>query len=190
MITGPIAELFRLSVPRDSVKAICVSAGDTSGTCAEGWGGTESLFKGASVLFCLVTAFQRFRGGTTGGIWLEEFARQLLFARLEKLVQQLLTSQGKQPVQEEDSIAATQTEGVSTATDIGDHHPHFSPYPKVDFPLLSSEEDPMVWLLRCESSFRHTGTLDHDRVPLAAHHMIGEAQVWYHSEIAVSPFTS
>nr|GMC82358.1 retrotransposon protein, putative, unclassified [Ipomoea batatas] len=111
-------------------------------------------------------------------------------ARLEKLVQQLLTSQGKQPIHEEDFVAATQTEGASTATDIGDHHPRFSPYPKIEFPLFSGEEDPMVWLLRCESSFRHAGTLDQDRVPLAAHHMIGEAQLWYHSEIAVSQFTS
>nr|GMD83635.1 uncharacterized protein LOC109160849 [Ipomoea batatas]GMD92068.1 uncharacterized protein LOC109160849 [Ipomoea batatas]GMD92069.1 uncharacterized protein LOC109160849 [Ipomoea batatas] len=111
-------------------------------------------------------------------------------ANLEKLVQQLLTSLGKQPVQEEDSVTTVPTEGISTMADIGHHYYRFSRYPKVEFPLFSGEEDPMVWLLRCESSFRHADTPDHKRVPLAAHHMIGEAQLWYHSEIAVSPFAS
>nr|GMC66355.1 uncharacterized protein LOC109160849 [Ipomoea batatas] len=40
------------------------------------------------------------------------------------------------------------------------------------------------------TSFRHADTPDHKCVPLAAHHMIGKAQLWYHSEIAVSPFAS
>nr|GLL19435.1 uncharacterized protein LOC109160849 [Ipomoea trifida] len=42
-------------------------------------------------------------------------------ANLEKLVQQLLTSLAKQPVQEEDSVTTVPTEGISTMADIGDH---------------------------------------------------------------------
>nr|GMD11884.1 putative mitochondrial protein [Ipomoea batatas] len=96
-------------------------------------------------------------------------------ANLEKLVQQLLTSLGKQPVQEEDSVTTVPTEGISTMADIGDHSYRFSRRGRPD---------------GLATSFRHANTLDHERVPLAAHHMIGEAQLWYHSEIAVSPFAS
>nr|GMC64633.1 Retrotransposon gag protein [Ipomoea batatas] len=127
---------------------------------------------------------------TVASLSASSHAQAASLANLEKLVQQLLTNLGKQPVQEEDSVTTVPTEGISTMADIGDHSYHFSRYPKVEFPLFSGEEDPMVWLLRCESSFRHADTPDHERVPLATHHMIGEAQLWYHSEIAVSPFAS
>nr|GLL31573.1 rhodanese-like/PpiC domain-containing protein 12, chloroplastic [Ipomoea trifida] len=86
-------------------------------------------------------------------------------ANMERLVKQLITNQGKQPIQEENSVTAVHIRGVSTTADIGDRSLCFYQYSKVEFPLFS-EEDPMVSLLRCESSFRHANTPDQERFPL------------------------
>nr|GLL29002.1 uncharacterized protein LOC109160849 [Ipomoea trifida] len=110
-------------------------------------------------------------------------------ANLERLVKHILTNQGKQRVQEEKSEVVVHTEGVSSTANV-DHSRHFHKCPKVEFPLFLGEECPMVWLLRCESSFRHADTPNLDQVILVAYHMIGEAQLWYHSETTVSPFAS
>ncbi|XP_019171796.1 PREDICTED: uncharacterized protein LOC109167247 [Ipomoea nil] len=63
-------------------------------------------------------------------------------------------------------------------------------YAKMDFPLFSGDEDPSLWLLRCESYFRNANIPDSDRINFAAHHMIGEAQLWYHSETELMKFPS
>lgn len=51
---------------------------------------------------------------------------------------------------------------------------------KLDFPTFDGSEDPLVWLYRCEKFFSIQCTDEKDKVGLAAFHMLGEVQVWYH----------
>uniref|UniRef100_A0A1S3X3P8 Reverse transcriptase domain-containing protein n=1 Tax=Nicotiana tabacum TaxID=4097 RepID=A0A1S3X3P8_TOBAC len=53
-------------------------------------------------------------------------------------------------------------------------------YTKLDFPTFDGSEDPLIWLHRCEKFFSNQRTNEVDKVGLAAFHLLGEAQLWYH----------
>ncbi|OIT36537.1 putative mitochondrial protein, partial [Nicotiana attenuata] len=51
---------------------------------------------------------------------------------------------------------------------------------KLDFPTFDGSTNPLIWLHRCEKFFSNQHTQEEDKVGLAAFHMLGEAQLWYH----------
>ncbi|XP_019265334.1 PREDICTED: uncharacterized protein LOC109242914 [Nicotiana attenuata] len=53
-------------------------------------------------------------------------------------------------------------------------------YTKLDFPTFDGSEDPLIWLHRGEKFFSNQRTNEVDKVELAAFHLLGEAQLWYH----------
>ncbi|OIT36536.1 hypothetical protein A4A49_64472, partial [Nicotiana attenuata] len=53
-------------------------------------------------------------------------------------------------------------------------------YTKLDFPTFDGSTNPLIWLHRCEKFFSNQHTQEEDKVGLAAFHMLGEAQLWYH----------
>jgi len=50
---------------------------------------------------------------------------------------------------------------------------------KLDFPKFDGSEDPTSWVCRAEQFFDFQGTSEDDKLPLAAYHLEGEAQLWY-----------
>nr|GMD09537.1 Retrotransposon gag protein [Ipomoea batatas] len=110
-------------------------------------------------------------------------------ANLERMMKQLLIAQGKTPVSEE-SETVHPPEGDSAIHEAPDDNHSLIRYAKMDFPLFSGDEDPIVWLLRCESYFRNANIRDSNRINFASHHIIGEAQLWYHSETELMQFSS
>lgn len=53
-------------------------------------------------------------------------------------------------------------------------------YTKLDFPTYNESDDPLVQLHGCEKFFANQNTTPHDKVGLAAFHMLGEAQLWFY----------
>ncbi|XP_070028898.1 uncharacterized protein [Nicotiana sylvestris] len=58
----------------------------------------------------------------------------------------------------------------------------------MDFPTFNGSEDPLIWLHRCEKFFSNQKTNEVDKVGLAAFHLLGEAQLWYHQVEQEYPF--
>jgi hypothetical protein len=50
---------------------------------------------------------------------------------------------------------------------------------KLDFPRYGGNEDPTSWILRVEQFFEFHGTNEGEKLPLAAYHLEGDAQLWY-----------
>jgi hypothetical protein len=50
---------------------------------------------------------------------------------------------------------------------------------KLDFPRYNGDEDPTSWVCRVEQFFEFKNVEEEEKVPLAAYHLEGEAQLWY-----------
>jgi hypothetical protein len=50
---------------------------------------------------------------------------------------------------------------------------------KLDFPKYKGNDDPTSWIYRVEQFFEFHGTNEEDKLPLAAYHLKGDAQLWY-----------
>jgi hypothetical protein len=50
---------------------------------------------------------------------------------------------------------------------------------KLDFPRHGGNEDPTSWILRVEQFFEFHGTNEGEKLPLAAYHLEGDAQLWH-----------
>jgi hypothetical protein len=50
---------------------------------------------------------------------------------------------------------------------------------KIDFPRYGGKDDPTTWIYKVEQFFEFHGTNEEDRLPLAAYHLDGDAQLWY-----------
>jgi hypothetical protein len=59
-----------------------------------------------------------------------------------------------------------------------DHDPYIQ-HRKWDFPRFDGSVDPMLFINKCESYFRHHRTLGEERVRLASYHLDDVAQLWY-----------
>jgi hypothetical protein len=53
-------------------------------------------------------------------------------------------------------------------------------YQKWSFPPYDGADDPLGWINRCEHFFRAQHTPDNDKVEIAAFHLTGVAQHWFH----------
>lgn len=52
-------------------------------------------------------------------------------------------------------------------------------YTKLDFPMYNGGEDPTSWMCRVEQFFEFKKTEEEEKLPMAAYHLEGEAQMWY-----------
>lgn len=59
-----------------------------------------------------------------------------------------------------------------------DHDPYLQ-HRKWDFPRFDGSVDPMLFINKCESYFRHHRTLGEERVRMASYHLDDVAQLWY-----------
>jgi len=50
---------------------------------------------------------------------------------------------------------------------------------KLNFPKYDGLEDPTSWVCRAEQFFEFQNTPEEEKIPLAAYHLEGEAQLWY-----------
>jgi hypothetical protein len=50
---------------------------------------------------------------------------------------------------------------------------------KLNFPRYDGDEDPTSWICRVEQFFDYQQTEDEEKLPLAAYHLEGAAQMWY-----------
>ena len=83
--------------------------------------------------------------------------------------------------------AAMKDKPASASKKVGDvrqpegqrgHDPYLQ-HRKWDFPRFDGSVDPMLFINKCESYFRHHRTLGEERVRMASYHLDDVAQLWY-----------
>ena len=65
--------------------------------------------------------------------------------------------------------------GRSTRTVAGTSGSTAPKIAKLDFPKYSGNEDPTSWVCRVEQFFEFHGTIEEEKLPLAAYHLDGDA---------------
>ena len=76
-------------------------------------------------------------------------------------------------------------EKVASATDYGGHQDgqprtdHPPKFQRMEFPRYDGKSDPLIFINKCESYFRHQRTMPEEKVWMASYNMDDVAQLWF-----------
>jgi hypothetical protein len=98
--------------------------------------------------------------------------------RLEEMLGALL-SKNTNHREEEQSNAASSSRVRTGGPNRTESSNSFPKVAKLNFPKFDGSEDPTSWVCRVKQFFEFQGTVEEDKVGLAAYYLEGEAQLWY-----------
>nr|DAD27430.1 TPA_asm: hypothetical protein HUJ06_028898 [Nelumbo nucifera] len=115
---------------------------------------------------------------------MESFRRRerAWISQLETIVETLVSAQERMMKEMQDMLAAlTQRMEQSAVRSSGSTMGTSTSWLiNLDFPRFDGNEDPASWIYRVEQFFEIQKIKENEKLPLAAYHLEGDVQLWYH----------